>query len=338
MKRRKNKLKKQINGVRGPIDIDSLGVTLTHEHLWLDVAPLYKRAHPDLVMTDEKVTKANRAQVMRDLHSIVFEYEDNLSFTDVDMTVKELEPFKAAGGQTIIEVSTADIARNPLKLREIAEKSNINVIMGGSWYWFPSLDDDFQDFIMTQGKNKVADILIKEIYEGVGDTGIKPGVIGEVGNGDCEGTDIIYHAVAIAQKETGLPVICHSPDLHVLDIAEKEGADLSKYVMGHWSLLCPMEEAFKRGAFVSVDQFGMNFPGVESDDERIGAVLKAFELGYQDKLLLSQDVCWKVRLKQFGGGGYAEIFNSVVTKMRDKGINDAEINRLFTDNVKRLFM
>ena len=48
---------KMINSVRGPIDIDSLGVTLTHEHLWFDVATLYKRAHPDLVMTDEKVTK-----------------------------------------------------------------------------------------------------------------------------------------------------------------------------------------------------------------------------------------------------------------------------------------
>lgn len=46
--------------------------------------------------------------------------------------------------------------------------------------------------------------------------------------------------------------------------------------MGHWSLLCPMEEAFRRGAFVSVDQFGMNFPGIESDDERVGAVLRAF--------------------------------------------------------------
>ena len=135
-----------------------------------------------------------------------------------------------------------------------------------------------------------------------------------------------------------MPVICHSPDLHVLDIAEEEGADLSKFVMGHWSLLCPMEEAFRRGAFVSVDQFGMNFPGIESDDERVGAVLRAFELGYEKKLLLSQDVCWKVRLKQFGGGGYAEIFDSVVPKIRAKGISDAEINSLFTDNVKRLFM
>ena len=209
---------KMINSVRGPIDIDSLGVTLTHEHLWFDVATLYKRAHPDLVMTDEKVTKENRKKILRDLHSVVFEYEDNLCFNDVDMTVKELESFKAAGGQTIVEVSTADIARNPLKLREIAEKAGINVIMGGSWYWFPSLDVDFRDFIMTQGKNKVADILIKEIYEGVGDTGIKPGVIGEVGNGDYEGTDIIYHAAAIAQKETGVPVICHSPDLQAMSI------------------------------------------------------------------------------------------------------------------------
>ena len=121
---------KMINSVRGPIDIDSLGVTLTHEHLWFDVATLYKRAHPDLVMTDEKVTKENRKEILRDLHSVVFEYEDNLCFNDVGMTVKELESFKAAGGQTIVEVSTADIARNPLKLREIAEKAGINVIKG----------------------------------------------------------------------------------------------------------------------------------------------------------------------------------------------------------------
>lgn len=328
---------KMINSVTGPIDSDKLGISLTHEHLWFDISRLYKRAHPDLVMTDEKVTREKREKILRNLHSVVFEYEDNLNFHDADITVKELEPFKAAGGNTIVEVSTSDLDRNPLKLREISERSGINVIMGGGYYWFPSLDAKLKDFILTEGKNKVADILIKEICDGVSDTGIKPGVIGEIGNGEYEGTEIIYHAAAIAQRETGVPVILHSPDLHVLDIAEEEKADLSKFVMGHWSAVCPMEEAFKRGAFVSIDQFGMNFPGIESDDDRIKAIIKTFEMGFEKQLLLSQDVCWKVRLRKYGGAGYAEIFERILPKLKEKGINDKQIHCLLVDNVRKLF-
>ena len=328
---------KQIQTVTGPIPVDELGVTLTHEHLWHDIAPLYRRAHPDLVMQDEKVSLENRYQIMKDLHSVVFEYADNLQFHDVDLTVKELSHFKAAGGKTIVEVSCVDLERNPLKLKEIAEKSGVQVIMGGTYYWFPSLEKEMQDRILIGGKNKLADIMIREVTDGVDGTGIKPGILGEVGNGEEEGTRIIYEAVAIAQRETGLPVTCHSPDIDVLDIMEREGADLSKVVMGHWSAKDPMRKAFERGAFVSIDQFGMNFPGIEDDDSRVRAVLSVFEMGYEKQLLLSQDVCWKVRLKQFGGDGYAQIFEHIVPKLKAGGLTDEQIHMLFVDNVKRLF-
>lgn len=81
------------------------------------------------------------------------------------------------------------------------------------------------------------------------------------------------HAAAIAQRETGVPAIVHYATMDTLRIFEEERADISKLVMGHWGLEFPVDEAIRRGAVISFDQFGMNFPGIKGDDERIAEVL-----------------------------------------------------------------
>ncbi len=330
---------KQINTVRGPIDVNDLGVTLTHEHLWMNCGELYWRAHGTKIplRRDVKVSIENRSEILKDLQSVVFGYYDNLVFNDVDEQVREIEDFTACGGKTIVEVTTVDLDRNPLKLKEISEKSGVNVIMGGSYYWFPAIPQEKREAILKMGKEGLAEEMINEFRDGVCGTGIKPGVIGEVGNGDDEGSDIIYRASAIAQRETGVPMICHSPDVKIIDLVEKEGGDLSKLVMGHWGPTFPMEEAIKRGVWVSLDQIGMNFPGIESDDERINTITWFFDKGYEKQLLLSQDICWKVRLHQFGGTGYTDIFKSIFPKLEERGIKKERLTSLLVDNVKRLF-
>jgi len=131
-------------------------------------------------------------------------------------------------------------------------------------------------------------------------------------------------------------LIFHNPPVWVLDLAEREGADLSKIVMGHWTMREPVEKAIKKGAWVSMDQFGINYPGIMGDDERIEDVLKIFENGWEKQLLLSQDVCYKVRLKKYGGAGFGELFSSTFSKMVERGITQEQLDMVVVDNVKRL--
>lgn len=330
-------MSKLVQTVTGPVRAEELGVTLTHEHAYFDCKYLYERAHPHLNFSDEKITPENRTRVMKDLDTVLYKYGDNLCFDDTDLIVKELAEYKAAGGQSLVEVTTIDLGRDPLKLRRISEKTGLQIVMGGSYYHYPSLPEQTKDFIVNLGVNGLADFFIKELQEGVGGTGIRPGVIGEVGPGDDEGSDIIMHAAAIAQRETGVPAIVHYATMDTLRIFEEERADISKLVMGHWGIEFPVDEAVRRGAMISFDQFGMNFPGIKGDDERLREVMSMLEKGYLRRLLLSQDVCWKIRLRKCGGQGYAYILQDILPQLKEMGVTDEQMNTLLIDNVRELF-
>ena len=329
---------KQVQTVMGPIDADQMGVTQAHEHLYFDCEYLYERAWPENVFSKEKVTTENRKTVMTDLQTVLYKYGDNLLFSDTDMIIDELADFKAAGGQTIFDVTTVDLNRDPWKLRRIAEKTGLNIVMGSTYYHFPSLPPQTQELILRKGINGMADLFIQELEEGVTGTGIRPGVLGEIGPGEGEeGTNIILHAAAIASRETGVPAIVHYSNMEVLRIFEEEGADPRKLVMGHWGLEFPVDEAIRHGAMISFDQFGMNFPGIKGDDERLKEVVTMMERGYEDHLILSQDMCWKIRLRCCGGDGYGHLLNTITPKLKDMGVTDAQIHKMMVENVKTLF-
>ena len=325
-----------VNTVLGPLDLSQMGVTLTHEHLWMDTTRIYFKSYGEEKMSDEKITRENRQEIVKDLHTIVFGYKDNIIFNDVDLMIEELSHFKAAGGQTIFEVSTLDLGRNPLRLQEISRKAGINIVMGGTFYYYPSIDSEIQQLIETKGAPALANLMIREFYEGVGDTGIRPGVLGELGLQHGPTDEILAEAALIAQKETHAPLIVHSAPYWILDMAERIGSDMEKIVMGHWTAEYPVREAIERGAWVSFDQFGMNFPGIIGDDRRIEDVLSVFEAGLDHHLLLSQDTCWKVRLRHFGGDGYAHLLTDILPHLQKLGIPKDALDRIMIDNPARL--
>ncbi len=256
-----------VETVCGPVPIDSLGKTLTHEHLFMNTMNVYSLSYGADKMSDRKITREMRPEILKDLQTVVFGYKDNVIFDNIDDMVEELLPFKEAGGKTLFEVTSCDLGRNPLALKEISEKSGVQIIMGGTYYYYPSIDSQVREIMSGEkGINRLADLMIKEFYDGADDTGIKPGVLGELGlQYDASTNHILLHSAMIAQRETGAPLIIHSAPYEALDAAETEGADLTKIVLGHWTIDQPVDEAVKRGAWVSFDQFGMNFPGIIGD-------------------------------------------------------------------------
>lgn len=330
-------MRSHVESVCGPVAIDSLGFTLTHEHLWCDTRRIYYKSYGKEKMSDEKITRGNRCRVMKDLNSIVFGYKDNVVFDCVNDMVDELRDYRNCGGNTIFEVSTIDLGRDPIKLRELSQKSGVNIIMGGTYYYYPSIDEATRELIDQEKTGMLADLMIREFYDGVGNTGIKPGVLGELGLQYQKKTDdILLHAAIIAQRETDAPLIVHYAPYEILDIAEKEGANLNKIVMGHWSMENKVEEAVKRGAWVSFDQFGMNFPGIIGDEQRINDVITVFEHGWERQLLLSQDIAWKVRLKKYGGEGFGDLIVNILPKLRARGLTESQLHLLFCENPQSL--
>src|SRR5215213_4273866 len=97
--------------VRGPIAADQLGVTLTHEHLFLDLF---------------RVTRIRDQRL-----------------NDEPLMIDEVRRFKDAGGGTIVEVTNHGLDPNPAALRRVAEAAGVNIVMGCGWYREPYYDHRF---------------------------------------------------------------------------------------------------------------------------------------------------------------------------------------------------
>ena len=131
----------------------------------------------------------------------------------------------------------------------------------------------------------------------------------------------------------------------ILDILEREKADLNKVVLCHCD---PTFEDYdyhdslaKRGAYIEFDLWGAEFMSFEgwflpSDGDRIKAVEEQIKRGNAKKILFSLDACFKISFKKWGGFGYTHIIENIVPRLRQKGMNDEHISRILVDNPKEL--
>ena len=191
--------------VLGPIPADRLGVTSTHEHLLVDLSGL----QPPPVEASRRAT-FYAPVTMELLGSINFGGHrnlDNSRLLDVETAIAETLLYKRAGGDTIVEATSIGIGRDPEGLRQIARATGLNVIMGASHYVGPAHPPDMD----ARSEDAIADAIVHDILEGVGHTGVRAGVIGEVG---CSwpltpNERKVLRASGRAQRRTGAPLLIH---------------------------------------------------------------------------------------------------------------------------------
>lgn len=331
--------------VTGPIPVADLGLTHIHEHLYVDCRPILD-VHGYPVVSEEPLTIDNAAQARWNPGG----FPDNYHQTDVELVLAELQPFSEAGGRSIVEVTPSHLSRDPLVLRDIAERSGIQVVMGGGYY----LAATHPKGTAERTTENIAEELINEYREGVGDTGISPGIIGEIGTGDplLPEEERMLRAVAWAHLETDLPISIH---LHpwgfeggkVADVLEEEGVNLSRVVLGHMNTAI-LDEAYQlellsRGANLAYDLLGFDHSliGVgkypPSDYDIVTGLVGLAGRGHLQQILVSQDMGGvKTRLMAYGGWGYAHTLSHVVPLFRNAGWGDAEVDTLLAANPARV--
>lgn len=89
----------------------------------------------------------------------------------------------------------------------------------------------------------------------------------------------------------------------------------------------------RRGACLEYDQFGLEIMALEgrflpSDTERIRAVKRQIANGHLEKILLSQDICFKICLVRYGGYGYGHSLRNIIPLMRNEGISDNDLDAM----------
>ena len=346
----KTSLSGKIQTVLGPIEPELLGVTLTHEHIMCDCSCYFEMPDEASLRTlvDAPVTMEN----LRLIPGLFRFNKDNQRLWDVEVAIEELLAFKYAGGGSLVDVSNIGLARDPLALARISRATNLNIIMGGSYYVSESYPEDMDDLTEDQ----IAEQIIDDITVGVGVTTIKSGLIGEIGNRwpPIANEKKVLRASARAQIETGAPILIHpgfhlnSPG-HILDILDEAGADISRVVMGHLDLIPGRNltrELIKYGCFMEYDVFGMETTQImdasdptiylQSDVQRIEMIKFIFEQGAGDRLVIAQDTFFKWQMSRYGGKGYAHIIENIVPRMLKRGFTRENIKTILVDNPKKI--
>ena len=339
--------------VNSEIKKEDLGITLPHEHLFSDISFCYKSAEEidRKELGKQKVGLNNLYLVRRNPYII----KDNLILFGEDLITFEVLVFKKAGGNTIVDQTNIGIGRSPIAIRNISNITGINIVMGCGYY----MNSTLPDYILKKSESDLVKDMVKEIYYGVGNTNIRPGVIGEIGMGPVieDWDEKLLKIVTKVQKESDLPIFVHILAVpvagftgklqghKVIDILEKNGANLERVVICHVDAqidLAYIKKIVSSGAYAEFDHFDKEFY-VESSDffmdrdiDRINAIRTLVEDGYIKRILISQDVCLKTNLISYSGGGYAHILNNIVPIMLKRGISKESINTIMIENPKEL--
>ena len=344
-----------VNTVLGKVEKAQLGIISPHEHVFSDLSWAF--VPPDDPIGNkiafEPVCMKNLGVLRRNC-SIS---RDNLIIDDFETACSELKEFRYAGGGTLVDATVNGIGRSPKMLRRAAVESGVNIVMGCGYYCAGRHPVDMDKRTVEE----LAEELLKELTNGVGDTGIKAGVIGEIGtSGQCihPNEAKVLKAGAIAQKKTGAGVHVHMSDqsaggnrfpfgLDVLDLFEENGADISKVCINHMGVKMGVDIEYctgilKRGALLAFDTFGHEFykdsmvpVPFETDIGRVRAIKQLCVMGFEKQILISCDICIKSHLHTYGGWGYDHIITNMIPVFRDEGFDEYTIKLFTVENPAR---
>ena len=257
--------------------------------------------------------------------------------------------YKEAGGQSIIDVTTADLmdrengrllpVKHPEAVKDMAERTGLNIILGTGWYREPY----YHKRLYSATVNQIADELVQDIETGIDGTNVKAGVLGEIGTHFSWISPVeerVFRAVARAQKKTGVLITTHtnwSPvGIDHLNLLEEEGVDLRRVIVGHvqfWPDNDYHLELIRRGAFVAFDRMGTT--NKTEFGIFVNAIKSIIEAGFAENIVLGQDICYRADYVSYGGNGYRYMPYKMKEDFLDNGISEEAYNLMVFENPRR---
>jgi len=313
-----------VNTVTGPIEVSQLGPTLMHEHVCSADWSLRMNFGKDFFDPDKVVQGAS----------------------EMLMKVKE-----ECGITTVVDGTPINLGRDVRLIREVAQRTGLNIIVSSGFYH----QEEFG--LMVMPEDTIYHLLLEECQNGITDTGILPGIMKvAVDKGGLTPYLVkIFTAVARVAAQTGLPVFCHHNVANrngaaILDIFEKHGVDLNKFILGHSGDTNDIEyllAMLSRGCYIGMDRFAYcDFTlGLE---QRVATIATLCEKGYADKMLLSHDLVVLMALTKDLDPLQSEMFanplpdftfihKTVQPALLSAGLSQEEFDKMLVDNPKRFF-
>ena len=307
----------QVETALGPIDVNDIGMCLMHEHII--IADWDMRSNYEGYVDIEK---------------------------EVPKAVASLNKAKERGVSTIVDLTPVNLGRDIHSILAVSKATGVNVICPTGFYWTE------EPWMHGWDSDYLSNYMIKDINEGILDTGIKAGIIKCASDhpGVDEFNKKLLQASAIAHRETGAPISTHttvsnSSARDQVAAFKEFGVDLSRVVIGHMgdsSDIDYLEEILSNGCFIGMDRFGLE--AFLPTDVRVQTVATLCNKGYAGQMVVSHDAC---SFQDFFDGEYVEKFapnwcyehvpRDVLPALAAAGISQTDIDTMMIDNPRKVF-
>jgi phosphotriesterase-related protein len=257
----------KVQTATGPVEHDQLGVTLSHEHLFIHSTGLQ--------------------------HQYPWLYDRESAIEHVTL---ELRDAAEAGVGTIVDVTTPDLGRDVEMIAEASRRSGVHVIVAsGIWLEIPRMFRPRWDGRGGADADQAAAIFTHEIEQGAAGSSIRAGVIKVANNrppGVGELEETILRGAARAARRTGVPISTHTSPYDVgreqMRVFAEEDVPPRLVAIGHAFTddLDYLRAVLEAGHYLSIDHFGR---GREEEPAVLDAVATLAAEGHADHLMLSHD-------------------------------------------------
>jgi phosphotriesterase-related protein len=267
--------------------------------------------------------------------------------------VDRIEELKALGVDALLDPCPADLGRDVEFMAKVAQRTRFTIICATGLYKEDEGAAAYFKFRTHWGDavGEMTDLFVRELTEGVGETGIRAGVI-KVATGVGRITpyeETVLRAAARAHKATGAPITTHTDQGTMgpeqLDVLASEGVPAHAVVVGH---SCGASDVhyhltmLDRGATLGFDRFGLEI--LHPDRERLAVLIGLLGLGFERQLVLSHDTvwCWRGRAPKLPPDLIPQwkptyVFESIVPALREAGVAEAKIRTMLEANPRRYF-
>ena len=321
----------QVQTMRGPIDVDDMGPTLMHEHVYV-LTPEYvaNYGEGDWWDEDDQVAKAT----------------------------EKLSALATKGIRTIVDPTVIGLGRYIPRLKRIADEVDLNIIVATGVYTYGDLPWPYANRgpgTLLGGDEPMVDDFVHDLTEGIADTGVIAAFLKcAVEHAEMSpGVGRALRACARASIETGAPITVHTnpgeqTGTIALEVLAAEGLDLTRVVVGHSgdsNDLDHLKSLADTGATLGMDRFGIDAYNPTAD--RVATIVALCEQGYADRMVLSHDAsCFMdwfgpnfvdLREAVMPNWHYEHISDDVIPMLVERGVSQSDIDQMMIGNPARYF-
>lgn len=309
--------------VQGPIHPDSLGVTLIHEHVFLD-----------------------------------WSGADNLDPTNWDLDEAEaiilpfLREMKVKGVRSFLECTPAYLGRSPQLLKRLASETGLQILTNTGFYAARE-NQHIPEFVYRISADSLASMWINEFENGIEGTNVRPGFIKIGMDSKAPLSEIdkkLVEAAARTHLKTGLTIVSHTGTdttaAQELQILRKEGVAPDAFVWTHAQngTAAGHVRLASKGAWISLDGMGWIRPDAETGDSSalfryLDFLINLKQNSLLNRTLISHDAGWYTVGENDHSGfkPFTDIFDLVIPELKNHGFEDHDFQQLLVVNPREAY-